>query len=172
MANRLYKNQIGNGNHWLHVNLIGMASNKAAIGARVRVVSGTLKQIREISGGASLGSQCSLTAEFGLGNRTQVDSVVVKWPSDSVSVLLSPGIDRVITITEPTAFVCGDANHDASVDISDVVYLIAYIFSGGSAPSPLLAGDANCDSSVDISDVVYLIAYIFSGGQAPCATCK
>jgi hypothetical protein len=52
-----------------------------------------------------------------------------------------------------------------------VVYLIAYIFSGGSAPSPLLAGDANCDSMVDISDVVYLIAYIFSGGQPPCAGC-
>jgi parallel beta-helix repeat protein len=68
-------------------------------------------------------------------------------------------------------FKCGDANSDAAVDISDVVYLIAYIFSGGSAPSPLLAGDANCDSAVDISDVVYLIAYIFSGGAAPCASC-
>ncbi|TFH64337.1 MAG: hypothetical protein E4G91_06140, partial [Candidatus Zixiibacteriota bacterium] len=67
---------------------------------------------------------------------------------------------------------CGDANGDAAVDISDAVYLIAYIFSGGSAPSPLLAGDSNCDSTVDISDAVYLIAYIFSGGAAPCALCK
>ncbi len=63
----------------------------------------------------------------------------------------------------------GDANNDGAADISDVVYLIAYIFSGGLAPNPLLAGDANCDSTVDISDVVYLIAYIFSGGQAPCS---
>ena len=69
-------------------------------------------------------------------------------------------------------YLCGDANADAIVDISDVVYLIAYIFSGGSAPSPLLAGDANCDQTVDISDVVYLIAYIFSGGLAPCEGCK
>ncbi len=68
-------------------------------------------------------------------------------------------------------FLCGDANADSSVDISDVVYLIAYIFSGGKAPKPLLSGDANCDGSVDISDVVYLIAYIFSGGPAPCADC-
>ncbi|MCX6831949.1 MAG: SBBP repeat-containing protein, partial [candidate division Zixibacteria bacterium] len=45
-------------------------------------------------------------------------------------------------------YVCGDANGDVTVDISDAVYLIAYIFSGGSAPSPLLAGDANCDSTV------------------------
>jgi hypothetical protein len=69
-------------------------------------------------------------------------------------------------------YVCGDANNDGSVDISDAVYLISYIFSGGSAPSPLLAGDANCDHTVDISDVVYLISYIFSGGSAPCTTCK
>jgi PKD repeat protein len=68
-------------------------------------------------------------------------------------------------------WICGDANADATVDISDVVYLIAYIFAGGSAPNPLLAGDANCDSTADISDVVYLIAYIFSGGLAPCASC-
>ena len=66
-------------------------------------------------------------------------------------------------------YVPGDANGDATVDISDAVYLISYIFSGGSAPSPLLAGDANCDSTVDISDAVYLISYIFSGGAAPCA---
>jgi hypothetical protein len=69
-------------------------------------------------------------------------------------------------------YLCGDANADAAVDISDVVCLIAYIFSGGSAPSPLKVGDANCDSMVDISDVVYLIAYIFSGGLAPCEGCK
>jgi hypothetical protein len=67
---------------------------------------------------------------------------------------------------------CGDANGDAAVDISDAVSLIAYIFSGGPAPVPLLAGDANCDSTVDISDAVYLIAYIFSGGLAPCTGCK
>ena len=66
----------------------------------------------------------------------------------------------------------GDANGDASVDISDAVYLISYIFAGGAAPNPLMAGDANCDGSVDISDAVYLIAYIFSGGPAPCENFK
>jgi M6 family metalloprotease-like protein len=69
-------------------------------------------------------------------------------------------------------YLCGDASGDRAVDISDAVHLIAYIFSGGSAPNPLVAGDANCDSTVDISDVVYLIAYIFSGGLAPCVGCK
>jgi photosystem II stability/assembly factor-like uncharacterized protein len=78
---------------------------------------------------------------------------------------------HVKPFAKPAAYVCGDANGDKAVDISDVVYLIAYIFSGGSPPVPLEAGDANCDHAVDISDVVYLIAYIFSGGAKPCAAC-
>lgn len=69
-------------------------------------------------------------------------------------------------------YVCGDANADKAIDISDAVYLIAYIFSGGPSPSPAISGDVNCDATTDISDAVYLIAYIFSGGQAPCAGCK
>lgn len=69
---------------------------------------------------------------------------------------------------------CGDANGDAGVDISDAVFLISYIFSGGQAPGPCgcsgtgsALGDANGDSGVDISDAVYLISYIFSGGSFP-----
>ncbi len=72
-----------------------------------------------------------------------------------------------VAIVGITHFMVGDANGDATINISDAVSLIAYIFAGGSAPSPLAAGDANCDSSVNISDAVYLIAFIFSGGSAP-----
>ncbi len=78
-----------------------------------------------------------------------------------------------MTITDPPApsYICGDADRDNAVDIADVVYIIAYIFSGGPAPNPMLAGDASCDAAVDISDVVYLITYIFSGGHKPCFAC-
>jgi len=61
----------------------------------------------------------------------------------------------------------GDANSSGEVDIDDVVFLIAYIFSGGQAPDPLCCGDANGSGAIDIDDVVYLIAYIFSGGPPP-----
>ena len=67
---------------------------------------------------------------------------------------------------------CGDADGEGTVNIADVVYLIAYIFSGGPAPNPQAAGDADCDGSISIADAVYLIAYIFSGGSAPCAGCR
>ena len=63
--------------------------------------------------------------------------------------------------------VCGDANADKSIDISDVVYLIAHIFSGGPAPTPTIRGDADCTGYIDVSDVIFLVSYIFSGGPAP-----
>ncbi len=82
---------------------------------------------------------------------------------EEYSGLVWPFVNRVV-ITSNT----GDANADCFVDISDAVYLIAYIFSGGAEPKPYAAGDPNCDGFVDISDVVYLITYIFSTGVPPC----
>ena len=66
-------------------------------------------------------------------------------------------------------FLCGDANNDTSVIISDVVYLVNYVFRGGPAPEPYeFVGDANCDGVVDIIDAVYIVNYLFRGGPAPC----
>jgi hypothetical protein len=66
---------------------------------------------------------------------------------------------------------CGDADGNGIVNISDAVFLISYIFGGGSAPDPYTSGDADCNEIVNISDAVYLIAYIFGGGPVPCAEC-
>jgi len=68
-------------------------------------------------------------------------------------------------------YVCGDANTSGESDIDDVVYIVAYIFSGMQAPVPLTSGDVDCSGECDIDDVVYLIGYIFLGGPAPCADC-
>jgi plastocyanin len=80
-------------------------------------------------------------------------------------------LDTIFVNGTPVCTSCGDANSDGSVDISDAVFLIAHIFSGGTAPGSCNyakgKGDANGDGSVDISDVVFLIARIFSGGAAP-----
>lgn len=85
--------------------------------------------------------------------------------ADTISVSLT------VTDPPPPAYVCGDADNSGSVSISDVVFLINYIFSGGQAPDPLAAGDVDCSLAVNISDVVHLINYIFSGGPQPCDGC-
>ncbi|MBU1471399.1 MAG: hypothetical protein KJ723_12010 [candidate division Zixibacteria bacterium] len=66
-------------------------------------------------------------------------------------------------------YLCGDADGSGMVDIDDPVFLIGYIFGGGSAPEPLELGDADYSGLVDIDDVVYLITYIFAAGPDPCA---
>ena len=62
----------------------------------------------------------------------------------------------------------GDADGNDSINISDVTFLIAMIFSAGPLPVPQTLGDANCDSSVNIADVTFLINMIFAGGPLPC----
>ena len=89
---------------------------------------------------------------------------------DTITVNIDAG-GQITTLSQKpvlTYYLSGDAEGGGSIDISDAVWLIAYIFAGGPAPVPLLSGDANCDKSVDISDAVYLIAYIFASGPAPC----
>jgi len=166
--NRLFRNEVGSKNHWLHVDLVGVISNKAGIGARVRVVAGGKSQIREISGGSGFCSQNSLTAEFGLGSSTSVDSLIIRWPSGIVQKQTGIPIDTLLRITEAVAFIRGDANGDGVINVNDVVYLINYLFIGGPAPNPLQAGDANSDGLVNVNDVVYLINYLFIGGPPPC----
>lgn len=67
----------------------------------------------------------------------------------------------------PVVVKCGDANGDGKVTVSDVVYLINYLFKGGPGPIPWEAGEANCDGKITVSDVVYLINYLFKGGPPP-----
>ncbi|NIP43139.1 MAG: hypothetical protein GWO41_02755, partial [candidate division Zixibacteria bacterium] len=62
----------------------------------------------------------------------------------------------------------GDCNGDGSINISDAVVIVNYVFIGGDPPDPLIMGDPNCDGAVNVSDAVYLINYIFVGGPPPC----
>ena len=67
-----------------------------------------------------------------------------------------------------TALLRGDVNSDRKLTVSDVVYLINYLFKGGPAPvAGLLIGDVNCDGRASVADVVYLINYLFKGGPKP-----
>ncbi len=66
-------------------------------------------------------------------------------------------------------FKCGDVNCTGNVSVSDVVYLSAYLYSGGPPPCPILkSGDVNCDEGVGAGDQVYLINYLFKSGPPPC----
>ncbi|MBU1319661.1 MAG: agmatine deiminase family protein [candidate division Zixibacteria bacterium] len=103
------------------------------------------------------------------------DSIVGQAPdyadTSSFRVNVSDGVSSDSADVSLVVYVCGDADGSGSPDIDDVVFLIAYIFSGGPAPNPLAQGDADCSGAIDIDDAVYLVTYIFSGGPVPCASC-
>jgi hypothetical protein len=66
---------------------------------------------------------------------------------------------------------CGDVDISVALDIDDVVYLIAFVFSSGPPPKPMVSGDVECSGNVDIDDIVYLVNFIFASGPEPCADC-
>ena len=68
-------------------------------------------------------------------------------------------------------YATGDANGDGNISISDIVYLINYLFKGGPAPFPAWKADVNGDCKVSLSDIVYLINFLFKGGPAPKKGC-
>ncbi|MEW5924774.1 MAG: dockerin type I domain-containing protein [Candidatus Zixiibacteriota bacterium] len=112
--------------------------------------------------------------------------------SDSISATIPAGPVNLLTITytgsEPTLsqaaacgymgeyvdlttsvynYLCGDANGDGSINILDIIYIIAYLYRGGSAPDPVGKADLNGDGNVNLMDVTYFIQYLYRSGSAP-----
>lgn len=67
----------------------------------------------------------------------------------------------------PQAFRRGDANADATFDISDAVFTLSWLFSGSREPPCLDAANSNGDDLVNLSDAVYSLGHLFQGGPAP-----
>ncbi len=98
----LYRNDIGNRNNWLQVELTGTHCNRNAIGARVTVVCGTLSQIREVNGGNGNHSQCPYRMHFGLGRHEKIDSIEIRWPTGYVERFKDIAVNQMLRYTEHT----------------------------------------------------------------------
>ena len=98
-ANRLYRNE-GTAHHGLVVECVGTSSNRSGIGAVVTAVTGAQRQRRDGDGGSGFYSQPSLPVEFGLGNATKADSLIVAWPSGQVDVFTDLAADQSIRVFE------------------------------------------------------------------------
>jgi hypothetical protein len=99
--NRLFRNELASGDHWLEVDPEGTISNRSGIGVRVRMVAGGTSQMREISGASGYASQSPLTAWFGLGGVCTVDTVEVIWPaSGMVRVMTDVTCDQTLEVYE------------------------------------------------------------------------
>ena len=63
----------------------------------------------------------------------------------------------------------GDFNNDDLIGISDLTFLVAYLFDSGEAPIPLEMGDVDCSGEIGISDIIYIVDYLFVEGTIPCS---
>jgi hypothetical protein len=97
----LLRNEVAPRRHWLQVELTGTRTNRDAVGARVEVVAGGVRQLREVSAGDGYASQSTLRLHFGLGEAAGAGEVTVRWPvSGRVERFENVAGDRIVALVE------------------------------------------------------------------------
>jgi len=96
----LLRNDQRSSRHWLRLKLIGVKSNKDAIGAWIKVRAAGHTLSRQVMPARSYLSQSELPVTIGLGKSDKVDGVEILWPGGARQKV-SPQLDRLTTITEP-----------------------------------------------------------------------
>ena len=99
IPDKLFLNQ-QTGRNFLKVRVKGVVSNPNGIGARIEIHGQWGRQIREVRSGESYGIMSSFTKHFGINNATQIDSLIVRWPSGIVDRILNPAVNQTIQVLE------------------------------------------------------------------------
>jgi hypothetical protein len=96
----LLRNDGGNANHWLTVQLIGTKSNRDGIGTSLKLTSAGIAQVEQAKGGMGYMSASDPRIHFGLGKRPTIESLEITWPSGQVDRLTNVPVDQIIAIKE------------------------------------------------------------------------
>ena len=96
----IWINDSAGAGNWLAVELEGTKSNRDGIGARIKVVSGSLTQYRQVSFASGYSSSSAGPAHFGLGSHATAERVEIRWPSGTVQELRDVRGNRVVRVRE------------------------------------------------------------------------
>ncbi|WP_198953753.1 CRTAC1 family protein [Rhodopirellula sp. MGV] len=96
----LYRNTVDPSHHWIAFDLEGTTSNRSAIGAQVRVHWNGQQQLQERVAASGYSAQNQSRLHFGLGKSTEIEKVVIRWPSGHEQTIESPAIDQIHSIQE------------------------------------------------------------------------
>ncbi len=97
----ILRNDVGNRNHWLALQLIGTRSNRDGLGAQVRTTTdGAPPQFFTVTTSGSYQSSSDKRLLIGLGAATAVRSIEVRWPSGTVQQLRDVNANQTLTIKE------------------------------------------------------------------------
>lgn len=97
---KFLRNNRGSQNNWLAIKLEGTASNRDGIGAKVKVISGTLVQTAQKKSTTGYLSQNDPRIHFGLAKNSVAEKIEVKWPSGKVQVVENVKANQIITVKE------------------------------------------------------------------------
>jgi hypothetical protein len=96
----LFRNDQTAGNHSIRFKLVGMKSNRDAIGAQVKIFTQGSMQTRLVRSGSSYLSQSELPVTFGLGKRDKIERVVIDWPSGRTEEFKEFAAGKTYEVTE------------------------------------------------------------------------
>ena len=97
----LLRNDSGNQLNWLSLRLVGTASNRDGIGARIAVVSGGIEQTAERVSGGSFLSHSDGRVHFGLGANTAAERIEIHWPTGRIQHLEDVAANQFLVVEEP-----------------------------------------------------------------------
>lgn len=95
------RNNKGNQNNWLILNLVGQSSNRDGIGSRIKLMAGGKVQTAQKKSTTGYLSQNDSRIHFGLVKNDIVERIEIKWPSGKLQVLENIKANQVLTINEP-----------------------------------------------------------------------
>jgi hypothetical protein len=93
---------VGMRNHWLTIKLIGTKSNRDGFGARLEAIAGDLHQYIEATSENGYLSQGDPRPHFGLGKHTEVDKLIIHWPSGIDQEIDHVKADQFLAVKEPS----------------------------------------------------------------------
>jgi hypothetical protein len=97
----LLRNNKGNQNNWLTINLIGTTSNRDGIGSRIKITSGGKTQTAQKKSTTGYLSQNDPRIHFGIAKSEIVDKIEIIWPSGKLQVLENIKVNQILTVKEP-----------------------------------------------------------------------
>jgi hypothetical protein len=100
----LLRNDVSGGRHWLKVLLVGVQTNRSAIGARVVARYGSRRQVQEVTAQSSFYSANDRRLHFGLGAETAAD-LTIRWTNGATETISNVGADQLVTIREGTGII-------------------------------------------------------------------
>ena len=101
-APRILLNSAGNGSHWLLMKLVGVKSNRDAIGAKVKVTTPSGRLLyNHVTGSVGFMSTSDLRVHFGLGGETSAATIDIQWPSGATQTIRDVAANQILRVEEP-----------------------------------------------------------------------